>query len=244
MLLLYYNITRMLLSSLKLANALFIFCVAEMGGAWPLLKKIQMRSIQLSFGEAFAYGVFLGAGFLHLLPDAIHGLQQAAFPGFYAVFLVLISFLALWLLETLQNNLTTLTLLGALLLSIHSLLEGAAVGVTSQLSATLLLLLAIIAHKGSAGFALATQLNRSHLCRRHRFFVLSAFALMTPIGILLGNQVLKLTNPNPIIEPILNALAAGTFIYLGSMHLPKEFCQKNVVALGLGFSLMGLVAIF
>ena len=44
------------------------------------------------------------------------------------------------------------------------------------------------------------------------------FVLMTPIGILFGQGLQTHMSSFPILEPTFTALAAGTFLYLGTLH--------------------------
>ena len=56
---------------LKYTAALIIFMIALAGGFPPIFVKTSDRTEKFfAFGDAFARGVFLGAGLIHLLPDA------------------------------------------------------------------------------------------------------------------------------------------------------------------------------
>ena len=73
------------INSLKLSAAIIIFAVALAGGAIPLLSRnFKIIRILLQHSNAFARGIFLGAGLIHLLPDAesnlSHVLKQQSFP--------------------------------------------------------------------------------------------------------------------------------------------------------------------
>merc|ERR1711938_376555 len=48
-----------------------------------------------------------------------------------------------------------------LMLSIHSLLMGAAFGISTSVALTIVIFIAVLAHKGSASFALGLELSRS-----------------------------------------------------------------------------------
>jgi hypothetical protein len=74
---------------------------------------------------------------------------------------------------------------------------------------------------------------------------------MTPLGILLGTMATTALNFHPVLAPIFSSLAAGTFLYLGTLHglekatLIQQCCDlKRFFFVILGFSIMAIVAIF
>ncbi len=90
--------------------------------------------------------------------------------------------------------------------------------------------LAILAHKGTAGLALGIRLARSPMgTGRARRFVL-LFALMTPLGILLGlvgSGILR-RGAGLYFDATVSALAAGTFLYIASIDmLQDEFLRPG-----------------
>src|SRR5207244_584609 len=74
----------------------------------------------------------------------------------------------------------------ALILIVHSLIEGIVLGINSTIATASVIFIAIIAHKGSESFALAVVLNRSHLSLAKIINLIIVFSLMTPLGISLG----------------------------------------------------------
>jgi zinc transporter ZupT len=100
------------------------------------------------------------------------------------------------------------------MLSIHSLLEGTAVGLAASFATTLIIFIAIIAHKGAASFALSINLNRTQLSLSNCVIAFSIFALMTPAGIFGGDWLLATTQHNTLLTPIFSSLAAGTLCIL------------------------------
>lgn len=128
-------------------------------------------------------------------------------------------------------------------LSIHSVLEGAALG--SQTSAKRLgeVFLAIVAHKGLAAYALGASLIDSETSFRKFFLITLKFSLASPIGIFLGLASGK-------GGAILSAIASGTFLYVAMMEvIPKElegFEHKflKLAVLTFGFLVMSILAIW
>src|SRR6185295_14482151 len=126
-------------------------------------------------------------------------------------------FLLLLLLERLSvshgTNATanTIPYLLAIMLSVHALTEGAALGVGAALPETLMLMIAILAHKGSESYALCVTFVRHNMSIRMIIVMMVLFSLMTPIGIFIGNIIHNLTieNRGTLLSGCLNAFAAG-----------------------------------
>jgi zinc transporter 1/2/3 len=254
----------MSLLSFKILAALIILLITVLGGIWPFLKKANVQQgvapiFDFPMGESLAVGIFLGAGLLHMLPDAAHDFYQAGYSYPFPFLIAALGFLLLLSLEHISNSLkehgntllSSVALLTATMLSIHSLLEGAAVGIAGNFATMIIIFIAIIAHKGAASFALATHLNRSRLSFPLIFFAFSFFALMTPIGIFVGSWVNAASSTHVLLTPIFSALAAGTFLYIGTLHgldraiLIKHCGNRREFSLMiLGFTVMATVALW
>src|SRR5436190_7190395 len=129
---------------------------------YPLKKTRTLKhSESFELGEALASGIFLGAAFFHMLPDAINMFDHLYGHLSYPVpeVICVLGFLLLLFLERLSLSYPTtqsknsIPYILALILIIHALTEGAALGIGSTLSETLMLFIAIVAHKGSESFA-------------------------------------------------------------------------------------------
>lgn len=244
---------------LKLLMLLLIFAVTLIAGALPFYKKRSSQHFEFPAGEAIACGVFLGAGLIHMLGDAASGFAAAGYQYPFAFLIAGSSFLILLWLEHLGQELEThhtgttksMALLATLMLSIHSLLEGTAVGISGNLLTAVVLAGAILAHKWAASFALALQINKSDLGFKAGLGAFIVFAIMTPIGIILGEEALQGLGNLPLLTPIFSALAAGTFLYIGTLHglrraiMIERCCNMREFSLMLcGFGLMAVVAIW
>ena len=99
-------------------------------------------------------------------------------------------------------------------LSIHSIIAGIALGLEPEVAASVLVMLGILFHKGSAAFALMVSAHSAGADSRRLTFILSVFVVMTPLGILVGTVAANLLEGTAatVIEGSFNALAAGTFI--------------------------------
>ena len=146
----------------------------------------------------------------------------------------------------------TLAYVLALALSVHSLIAGIALGADDRRSEFLVLLLAILAHKGSAAFALGVSLHRAGLNRRNYLGILLVFCMMTPLGLVLGTLVSEGLHGSgaQLLIGVFDALAAGTFIYVATMDiLPRELTGQGgffapFCLFGFGMGVMALVAIW
>ncbi|OGT38332.1 MAG: hypothetical protein A3F11_06545 [Gammaproteobacteria bacterium RIFCSPHIGHO2_12_FULL_37_14] len=216
----------------KTIAALLIFLVSIATAIYPLNKLKTNREIDhtesFELGEALASGIFLGIAFFHMLPSSITTFHQlfphTSYP--IAEIVCMIGFSLLLFLERLSldrslfssQNVIPYTL--ALILIIHSLTEGAALGVSSTGTEALIVFIAIIAHKSSDSFVLCMLLMRYHFPLMSIVIIIAIFSLMTPIGIGLGTIISLYTQSfdGQFAEALFDAFAAGTFLYIATLH--------------------------
>jgi zinc transporter 1/2/3 len=241
----------------KLLAALLILLITVIAGFIPFHKKhIAKINTDFPIGEAFACGVFLGAGLLHMLGDAANDFLQLGYHYPFAFLLAGTMFLALLLLEHVSQEFyqhrgehsKSFAIIAVIMLAIHSFLEGSALGLSDNIT-LVVILVAIVAHKWAASFAIAMQLNKSSLNLIGALLWFALFAIMTPIGVLFGAFITP--NPHSLLVPIFTSLAAGTFIYLGTLHgltravMVKRCCNlQHFTFVILGFALMAIVAVW
>jgi zinc transporter ZupT len=239
-------------------NILFAFAVfilVVISGALPFTKtQTKDKHHDFSYGETIATGIFLGAALMHILPEsnALFLHQGIHYPicyliaGFTFLFFLWLEHLSK---ELYHNRFTQHAFIGVAwaMLSAHSFFEGSALGLSSDLSVVLVLFMAIISHKWAEGFAMAVQLVKSHVSRKMSMSLYVIYALMTPIGILIGYYFQS--PDNGLYAPICMAISAGTFLYFGTLHglercvLVKRCCDlKHFSYVILGFVLMAAVA--
>ena len=225
----------MSLLAIKAGAAVAILAVGVIGGIIPLLAARHHASRRfLSLGNALAGGIFLGAGFIHLLPEADEALEGVAeYP--LAALLAAVGVVVLLLIERVlfetnrgvgaeqgggtHQPIYPLVLL--VVLSIHSIIAGIALGLESEVTTSVLIMLAILFHKGSAAFALVVSVHASGADKRRLWTMLAIFVVMTPLGIVLGAVASSLLEGRAamLIEGSFNALAAGTFIYVAILDV-------------------------
>lgn len=159
----------------KVLTILSIFAVALFAGHSPTRMRVSERGErQLMWGNAFSGGIFLGAGLLHMLPDARVNFAVYAgdidFP--FPALLCGVGFLLILLLEKAAlggshdvgkaaEGRPASPFLLCLILSVHSIIAGTSLGLEATLVSATAIFIAIIAHKGAASFALGVSLRES-----------------------------------------------------------------------------------
>lgn len=210
----------------KAIAALIIFIVAFAMAMPSLFKKKPLaHSERVELADAFASGIFLGAALLHMLPDALE--TFAANPTLshypFAELICAAGFLILLFLERLSISWSILQTrqsipyVLAITLMVHALIEGGALGISGTFTETLFLFIAIVAHKGSESFALCLLLLRHHLPFKRILWLMLIFTLMTPLGIAAGSWF-AVAKAGSLITGVFNAFAAGTFLYISTLH--------------------------
>lgn len=230
----------------------------------------------MAWGNAFAGGVLGGAGLIHLLNGGASEFRALA-PGLdnpLAFVLAGAGFMLMLLIEAVivadhsgpgisvprfgsgsvgreigpQPHAVIYVLL--LVLSIHSLIVGIAMGAQRSVSKALIVFIAILAHKMGAGFALGIVYRRAGSSVRRTVPIAALFSSMTPLGILAGTvvEVLISSEGSQFFEAIFDCVGAGTFMYIASVDIVRaEFevrgdrWQKWLLAAA-GFSTMAVLA--
>jgi solute carrier family 39 (zinc transporter), member 1/2/3 len=217
-------------------------------GYYPLFRRDEITKLGgLPKGEAFASGVFLALSILLMLPSSEHlfhlALPDNVFPvahfGAALAFLTLLG-LAQALNQT-ENGKSSpaISLIMTLMISIPSFLLGTALGVSTSVSAVVIAV-AIMAHKGSAGFALALAMTRSSLTHGQVVFVYLLFACSTPTGILVGALVHQylLGSTVVLVKAVILSLAAGVFLFMAVLHDLEEAPMIVLCTSVQGFGIM------
>lgn len=245
---------------IKILFGLLIFLIILLGGWYPFRKRSSSEDhIDFPIGETLATGVFLGAALLHMLPEANNlFIEQGYHYPFAAIIIGAVFLFFLWFEHLGKEiyvhhdpNHPAFAILAWVMLSIHSIMLGAALGFTPNNSLAIMLFFAIIIHKWAESFAISVQLNKSSLKYSKSIILFLMFGLMTPIGIFFGSYFGEEIKTNSIFEPVLIAGSAGTFLYLGTLHglercvMVKQCCDlRNFSFVIVGFVLMAVAAIY
>jgi len=211
----------------KIISLLVIFAAGLFGGLAPTkISLTPQGKRKLTLGNAFSGGVFLGAGLLHMLPDARENFT--AFAGDVAYpYVTLIcggGFLLVMLLEkavlggsedigAMSKGRSVYPYLLCVILSVHSIIVGTSLGLEASLVASVGILVAILAHKWAAAFALGVSLRENGFSLSLHVRLICFFALMAPLGVVLGTIFSALFSGKAalLFEAVFDALAAGTW---------------------------------
>lgn len=242
----------------KIIAGLLIFLATLLSIIYPIKqRKLPRHNTALELADALASGIFLGTALFHMLPDAIAGFSSLKNNLNYPVaeLICALGFFLLLFLERLsyfigpKNHANALSYMVVLILIVHSLIEGAVLGINPTFATALVIFIAIIAHKSSESFALAVILNRSDLSLKKILQLILLFSLMKPFGIAFGTLLTRsLKNEDWLIAGF-NAFAAGTFLYMSTLHHinhhHKEDEKEGLGELGAlfaGLVIMGVLA--
>jgi zinc transporter 1/2/3 len=111
-------------------------------------------------------------------------------------------------------------LLGAL--AVHSILEMMALGLSDTFGDCALLSLSIALHQPAESIALLVAFLKSGMPKPQIVQFLSVFSCMGPVGVALGMAVNEFAAP--IVDSIMLAIVAGTFVYVGATEvIPEEW---------------------
>jgi zinc transporter ZupT len=249
-------------ASLNLFFAATALAIILIAGYFPFKKRFnQGGHTEFPIGETLATGVFLGAALLHMLPEAQANFLKLGYHYPFALLVAGIVFLLFLWFEHLGQELyhhhdtpTThpaFAVVAWVMLSIHSLVLGTALGLSQDNSMRIMLFLAIIAHKWAESFAIAVQLNKSTLSPALAITLFLSFAFMTPLGIGIGWYFGRDISTHSFIDPLMMAISAGTFLYLGTLHglercvMVQRCCNLRYFSFVIvGFLLMAAVAVY
>jgi zinc transporter 1/2/3 len=248
----------------KIISILLIIIAGVVGGLIPTRKAFaQQGSNKLILGNAFAGGVFLGAGFLHMLPDGIDNFT-AMNTGIDYPLALLVAALGFMLILVIDKYFSEDRAQKALaesgrfpavlftILAIHSIIAGMSLGLEQGLLSGIVILVAIVSHKGSAAFALGVNMVQNKLATGSIKKTIAFFSLMTPFGVILGTLIgfSESAESSIVFEAIFDSIAAGTFIYIATLEIISELFEERKLKtskIGLilfGFAVMATIAIW
>ena len=249
------------MSAFQWLSLMVIVVVAVAGGYVPLFRPERARRAGgFPLGQAFAAGVFLALGLTMMLPSAF-ALYHRAFPMLdypVAALVAITAFLVLLGLEHWIGHVDTtvagsnpaaippgtIPVIMTIMIAVPSFFLGTALGISSTTTAWFILI-AIVVHKGSAAFALALKMVRSRLTRTQTLLTFGLFLFATPVGIIVGSDVHQLVGSYSIlvVKGTVLSLAAGTFLYMGTLHelRASPLIQDCSSLRGFGMMLAGFI---
>lgn len=195
---------------------------------------------------SFAIGVLLATAFFHLLPESINLNPDKWF------YWTLGSIIFLYLMEHSiiihscreeKYEVHSLGIVSLFGLGFHSLIDGIIIGASFGISFNLGLLasLAVIFHEVAEGTFTYTLLINDNVTRKKALFYSWMVALATPFGAILTFLFIK--NISLEIIGLLLAIAAGSFIYIGTSDLIPETHRKYSL-LNMFLVILGIVFVY
>ena len=203
--------------------SLVLFVVPVLVGGVTLLRpwSDELLHLFLSFGT----GIFLGAVFVHLLPEAMAGNA-----GRLSSLMILGGFLLIFFVERFlisrgeiggEGSHQIVSVTAFIGLSLHSLIEGLALALGSRVTELRNVLFAsILAHKAPAAFALGSLLALAGIRRRSALGWLMLFAVMTPLGAVVLSGIFGNVSAGTL--QALTGLVTGSFMYVATVDLLPE----------------------
>ncbi|MCI0570031.1 MAG: ZIP family metal transporter [Myxococcaceae bacterium] len=221
--------------------------VIVLGAVAAALVPLYTRAQQgLVWFLAFAAGVMLGAAFFHMLPEA-----YGEGGGYAAFVLVPVGFVVLFLLERLffthpheEGAHQALGLTAFAGLSVHTIMDGVALGSATLQGVGATAFLAILAHKVPSALSLASMLRAGGRRAGSVLLLCAVYGLMVPLGAAVY-LVLQEVLPFETFAPRALAFSAGTFLYIAVADLLPHVHRsaggqrlRPVLALAMGLALM------
>eukprot|EP01126_Amoeba_proteus_P061425 TRINITY_DN8246_c0_g3_i3.p1 TRINITY_DN8246_c0_g3~~TRINITY_DN8246_c0_g3_i3.p1 ORF type:complete len:276 (+),score=50.76 TRINITY_DN8246_c0_g3_i3:171-998(+) len=260
----------------KLESTGIIFSVSFLGGVLPLKRQSSVSFLQL--GNCFGGGVFLSAALLHMFPESVEGFSSLGnYYERHAYIFFIVGLLIPFFVERVLISSHSHSHLGTtedkfsstisayffmFALSVHSLIEGMALGVQSDFQGTSTILWAIVAHKFFAAVALGISLLKGNLNVGRYLQMIATFCLTTPIGAGLGVAMSSFLEMglHTFFSQMAKALASGTFVYVALVevltqefeshksdhdaHMSKKEKFKKFSAILFGAFLMGFTSLY
>ncbi len=235
--------------SFKIIAIFFIVFVALLGGRGAFrIKSSKKSSLYFSIGNTFAAGIFLGAGLIHMLPDATQGFSEVIDSDFpFAPFIASLGFLLILFIEKImirEEDIGSYPYILIAILSIHSVIAGIALGTENQIGQSIVIAIVVLAHKGSAAFALTISMIKAQIQKIKTIKMIILFSFMTPLGIAIGTIMTNLldSTASEFSIAMFDALAAGTFIYIAIMEIfHEEFKDRKYLYLKFFMSISGVL---
>jgi zinc and cadmium transporter len=215
--------------------------ISLIGSFLPLMRELSQRALALLL--SFSGGVLLGAVFFHMLPETGEMLgENLGWPilaGFLLIF-VLERFVFVHACEERECDIHQMGIPAFLGISLHSLLDGLALGAGLMLPHLgPVVLLAVIIHKMPDSISITSILLSAGWSRRKVAMLSLLFSLTTPIGALLAYFFFRALSPENIAVAI--GVSSGTFLAIATADiLPQVHRIEERNPLTLVFLVFGL----
>eukprot|EP01135_Chromosphaera_perkinsii_P005365 Nk52_evm46s343 gene=Nk52_evmTU46s343 len=129
----------------------------------------------------------------------------------------------------------------------HGLIEGLALGFESNVESGLPVLVAVLVHKGFEGLAIGISVSKVRSSAVKQALICAIFVIMSPLGVGIG-MIFQHTSDNVEIAcGILMGLGSGSFIYISTMVFKENFGTQQwsrMFAAVLGFTVIAVCLIW
>jgi zinc transporter ZupT len=239
--------------------ALFFVAVTFFSTLVGGLFTLRNTRLSIKYFFAFAAGALLGVAFFDLMPEVIDIITTNAIPTVNVMISIVVAFLFFHVLDRIivihamshghmpaENNHTDSPLLvGGMVraggLSIHSFLDGVAIGTAFHIGVQfgLVVGLAVVFHDFSDGLNTVTVMLRAGSSRRGAY----SWLLLDAVTPSLGALATFLFSLSSTVLAIVLAFFVGEFLYIGAADLLPEAHQRGtslklVLATIIGVSLI------
>ena len=217
------------MTAFQIFSLIAILLVSLAGGYFPLFRHKVNSHESFPAGKAFTSGVFLALSLTVMLPNAFGLWQKILSHHVYpmATYIGVGTFIVLLATEHRLDHLKqdaephsiVIPVVMTIMIGICSFLLGTALGVSDTLVA-IMIFLAIIAHKGSAAFALALTMVKSKMTRLQTYIAFGCFAFATPFGIVVGSAFNQHFDGEGLLifKATVISIASGVFLYLATTY--------------------------
>ena len=107
----------------------------------------------------------------------------------------------------------------------HGLFAGISIGIGEKLNDTLIIIIAILAHKWTIALSLGVTFIKLFVPNKQFYILIIIFALITPVGTVIGLIVKQ--SSNDFVEAIFLSVSSGTFFYLSMSEILVEEFEKK-----------------
>ena len=219
-----------------------VMFISLIGGFLPLLRELSQRALALLL--SFSAGVLLGAVFFHMLPETGKVLDWTipacpSWPDFLLIF-VMERFVFVHACEERECDIHQMGIPAFLGISLHSLLDGIALGAGLMLPQLgPVVLLAVMIHKMPDSMSISSILLSAGWERRKVATLSLLFSLTTPVGALLAFLFLRELSEDNIAVAL--GVSAGTFLAIATADiLPQVHRIQERNPMTLLFLVLGL----
>ncbi len=223
-----------------------------LGGVFALRFKDQLHLVL-----GFSAGAIIGVAFFDLLPEAIE-LGSKNYSVTYITSIVALGFIAYTILDRFiffhshgadehdhgmaEKHLNNRGILGAGSLSVHSFLDGAAIGLAFQVSAAvgMIVAIAVLVHDFSDGINTINIILKNSGTRAQAFRWLLIDAIAPVLGVV---STLFFSVPESGLGIIL-AIFSGFFLYIGASDLLPESHHSHPTAWTTFATVVGVIVLY